>query len=362
MGVSSRLGLRAARTAVVAAIAAACSGSGSGSSAGSAAGGSGSAAGGSSSAAPALGSGSAGGSAAPLALTEGAAEGSADGAGGGASGGEPGEGGAAEPDEEGGAAAAQDDDRAPDAAAAPAVAVAADSLATFGYQVDEAAAKAGGAVRVIVRWPDTPYARRASPGDDECQRPRLPSVVPDELWGVGEVVVVLDVKRGKAPGPLAPVAVAAESCRLAPRLTVTRPGAALWLSNRDAAVRAAKLRRRPWKGAKKLEAAASASAPARPLRWPWQGHRVQVDLAEPGFVQVELEGKHAGEDAAWVAVAPSPYAALTDKAGAASFAQVPAGPVAVTAWIPARGGGKAVELSGKVTVVAGQTAELILTP
>lgn len=244
------------------------------------------------------------------------------------------------------------------------MAVAADSLAAFGYQVDDKAAKAGGTVRVIVRWPDTPYARRASPGDNECQRPRPPSVVPDELWGVGEALVVLDVARGKAPGALASVTVAVESCGVTPRLAVTRPGAgaALFIANRDAALHTAKLKMRAWKSAGKLEAAAAASAQARPVRLPWRGHRVEVALTEPGFAQVELDGKHAAEDAAWIAVVPSPYAAITDKAGGASFTQVPAGEVAVTAWIPARGGGKAVELSGKVAVRGGQTAEIVLTP
>lgn len=273
---------------------------------------------------------------------------------------------AEDPDEAGGPAGERDGiDAGPaapsGAAAAP---VAADSLAAFGYRVDAAAAKAGGTVRVIVRWPDTPQARRASPGENECGKPRLPGIVPDELWGVAEAVVVLDLERGKAPGPLAPVGIAAEGCALTPRIAVARPGGRLLVANRDAAVRAAQLRVRPWKSARKLEAAAGAAAPALPLRLPWRGHRVDLSLAleAPGFAQVELEGKHAAEDSAWIAVVPSPYAAVTDRAGAVSFPQVPAGKVGVTAWIPARGGGKAVELRGEVTAVAGQTAELVLSP
>ena len=251
-------------------------------------------------------------------------------------------------------------------AAATSSSVAADSLAAFGYRVDAAAAKAGGTVRVIVRWPDTPQARRASPGENECGKPRLPSVVPDELWGIAEAVVVLDLERGKAPGPLAPVVIAAESCALTPRIALARPGGSLLVAGRDAAVRSAQLRVRAWKSARKLEAAASstASATARPLRLPWRGHRVDLSLAlaEPGFVQVELDGKHGGEDSAWIAVVPSPYAAITDRAGAVAFSQGPAGKVGVTVWIPARGGGKAVELRGEVTALAGQTAELVVTP
>lgn len=270
-----------------------------------------------------------------------------------------------DPDEAGGGPAeAESGADAAVATAAPEAPVAPDSLAAFGYRVDAAAAKAGGTVRVVVRWPDTPQARRASPGENECGKPRLPSVVPDELWGVAEAVVVLDVERGKAPGPIAPVAVAAEACALTPRLALTRPGGRLLVANRDAAVREAQLRLHPWKTARKLEAAAAATAAARPLRLPWRGHRVDLTpaLAEPGFVQVELDGKHGAEDAAWVAVVPSPYAALTDRAGAVAFTQVPAGKVGVTVWIPARGGGKAVELRGEVTAIGGQTAELVVTP
>jgi hypothetical protein len=255
--------------------------------------------------------------------------------------------------------------------AAPSSSVAADSLAAFGYRVDAAAAKAGGTVRVIVRWPDTPQVRRASPGENECGKPRLPSVVPDELWGVAEAVVVLDLERGKAPGPLAPVVIAAEHCALTPRIALARPGGSLLVANRDAAVHTAQLRLRPWKSARKLEAAASAAALSTvlPLRLPWRGHHVRVALAEPGFAQVELKselgGKQASpsvEDSAWIAVVPSPYAAITDRAGAVSFQQVPAGKASVTVWIPARGGGKAVELRGEVTALAGQTAELVVTP
>jgi hypothetical protein len=255
--------------------------------------------------------------------------------------------------------------------AAASSSVAADSLAAFGYRVDAAAAKAGGTVRVIVRWPDTPQVRRASPGENECGKPRLPSVVPDELWGVAEAVVVLDLERGKAPGPLAPVVIAAEHCALTPRIALARPGGSLLVANRDAAVHTAQLRLRPWKSARKLEAAAGAAAlsPVLPLRLPWRGHHVRVALAEPGFAQVELKselgGKQASpsaEDSAWIAVVPSPYAAITDRAGAVSFQQVPAGKASVTVWIPARGGGKAVELRGEVTALAGQTAELVVTP
>lgn len=241
----------------------------------------------------------------------------------------------------------------------------------FGYRVDAAAAKAGGTVKVIVRWPDTPQVRRASPGENECGKPRAPSVVPDELWGVAEAFVLLDVARGKARGAARPIAIAAERCALLPRVALARPGGRLSLRSRDGAVHVAKVRAHAWPGsgeaddgkagASLVRLAAGAAKP-RPLRLPWRGHRVELALPEPALWQLELEGKHAAEDAAWLVVPPHPYAAITDRAGGVSFTEVPAGEVAVRAFIPARGGGKALELQGKVTVPAGGSAELILTP
>lgn len=228
----------------------------------------------------------------------------------------------------------------------------------FGYRVDAAAAKAGGTVKIIVRWPDTPQARRASPGDNECGKPRAPSVVPDELWGIPEAVVLLDVPRGKALAKARPISIAAERCAFSPRVALARPGARLLLGSRDGLLHTARVLAHPWRDGR----LAPSGGKPRALRLPWRGHRVELSLAEPAIWQLELSGKHAAEDAAWLVVPPHPYAALTDRAGATSFSEVPAGDVPVTAWIPARGGGKPLELHGKVTVTANQTTELILTP
>ena len=246
-----------------------------------------------------------------------------------------------------------------ESAAAPPSAEALAAAAAFGYQLDEAAARAGGRLRVIVRWPDTPLARRASPGDNECGKPRLPSASPDELWGVADVLVALELPRGKAP-VAAPLTVTAEACALSPRLAVARPGAALILASRDAALHAVRLRAHPLDELRGL--APRAGSPARTARLPWRGHRAEVALAGAQLIQLELDGKHAAEDAAWVAVVPHPYAAITDRAGGALFSDVPAGETRVTAWLPPRAGAKALELHGEATVVAGQTTELVLTP
>lgn len=235
------------------------------------------------------------------------------------------------------------------------------SLDSFGYTVDEAAAKAGGNVRVIVRWPDTPQARRASPGENDCQRARLPSVVPDELWGVADVVVALTVARGKRPPAAADITLSAETCVVSPRVAVALPGAKLRVANRDASLHTSKVKRHALReGVESLGSVAGGSS--RSVRLPWRGHRVELALEEPVTLHVELDGKHGAEDGAWLVVAPTPYAGITDRAGGVLFSGVPAGEVEVKAWIPPRAGAKAVEMSGTVEVKAGQTAELVLTP
>ncbi len=262
----------------------------------------------------------------------------------------------------GGAARAAGDAAAGDAAdAAAADAGAGAPLDAFGYTVDEAAAAAGGNLRVIVRWPDTPQARRASPGENGCQRARLPSVVPDELWGVADVVVALTARRGKRPPAAAELTLSAETCAVSPRLAVALPGARLLLANRDASPHTAKVKSHALReGIASLGSVGGGAS--RGVRLPWRGHRVELLLEEPATLHVELEGKHGAEDGAWLVVAPTPYAGITDRAGGVLFSAVPAGEVEVKAWIPPRAGAKAVEMTGTIEVKAGQTAELVLTP
>ncbi|MEZ4362201.1 MAG: hypothetical protein R3B48_18580 [Kofleriaceae bacterium] len=227
------------------------------------------------------------------------------------------------------------------------------------YLVDEAAARAGGAVRVIVRWPDTPRARRTSPGPSGCGGERLPTARPDALWGVGDVLVALEVPRGLPARP-SEVALTVEDCAVRPRLAVAHPGATLGIESRDGALRAVRVRGHRWRSARQF--GPSPAGPARGLRLPWRGHRVELPLPEPALWQIEGEGKHAAEDAAWLVVAPHPYVAVTNGAGAAVFPDVPAGDVVVTGWLPARGGGRALTLRGETRVHTGETAEVVLTP
>lgn len=236
------------------------------------------------------------------------------------------------------------------------------TLDAFGYTVDEAAAKAGGNVRVIVRWPDTPQARRASPGENDCQRARLPSVVPDELWGIADVVVALTAARGKRPPAAAAVTLSVETCAVSPRVAVALPGAKLLVANRDAAPHSAKVKSHALREGVESLGSVGGGGASRGVRLPWRGHRVELSLEEPATLHVELEGKHGVEDGAWLVVAPTPYAGFTDRAGGVTFSGVPVGEVEVKAWIPPRAGAKAVEMSGAIEVKAGQTAELVLTP
>lgn len=228
-----------------------------------------------------------------------------------------------------------------------------------GYRVDAALARAGGAVRVIVRWPHPPQARLRSPGENDCGMPRAPSVEPDVLWGLAEVMVILELERGKDwPAP-APVAIAAHSCALTPRIALARRGDIVSLGNRDGAIAKLRVRQQTWRGAAALGSVAL--GPARTLRLPWRGHRVGLPLPAPALWQIELDGKHGGQDAAWLLVPPHPYASITDPSGSASFAEVPSGEVSVVAWLPARGNGRAAVVRGTVNVQAGKTSELVLS-
>lgn len=228
-----------------------------------------------------------------------------------------------------------------------------------GYRVDEVAAGGGGSVRVVVRWPDAPLARRTSPGASPCGTPRPPSVVADELWGVPEVVVALAVSAGKDwPARRAQAVVVLGDCALTPRLTVLAPGDRLAVQSADA---------RPWlvqvhrRAGGELGRVGPELA-ARKLALPWQGHEVVLSSEVAAWWQLELPGPHGADDAAHVWWAPHPYAAVTDGDGLAVLGEVPVGEHEVVAYLPARGGGRASTLRAKVTVTAREETEVVLTP
>ncbi|MBK7538569.1 MAG: hypothetical protein IPI49_25005, partial [Myxococcales bacterium] len=215
---------------------------------------------------------------------------------------------------------------------------AAEGTEAFGYRVDTAAARAGGAARVVVRWPAPPEAFTLSPGPSACDRPRAPAVVVDELWGVADVAVALELTRGKAWPALPAQQLVARDCALTPRLLVAAPRQVVLLGSDDSSPRSVRLRRHAWREL----ARPGAALPTRVLALPWQGHAVALTAPAPESWELDLGGRHAAEDAAHVVLSPHPYAAVTDGDGLAVFTEVPAGEHPVVAWLPARAGGRAV--------------------
>jgi hypothetical protein len=107
----------------------------------------------------------------------------------------------------------------------------------------------------------------------------------------------------------------------------------------------------------KLEALAPSATP-RTLRLPIAGHAVAVSL-EPGGVY-ELATGPKDPETSWI-IAAATAAAVTDASGHALLRGIPAGPHAITAWLPPRAGQPARIARGTVTAVAGELAELTLT-
>lgn len=227
----------------------------------------------------------------------------------------------------------------------------------LGYRVDAAAAEAGGAVRVFVRWPDIPAARRASPGEDGCGAPRRASAEVDELWGVAEVAVALELDHGKALLDAPPARLEATPCALAPRLAVAMPGQELVLGAAAPASVHVRVERRAWKSL----GTPGTGLGATEVALPWLGHAVSVraPTAETWLI-TPVGGAHP--EPALVLWPPHPYYAVTDGDGLAVLRAVPAGEHVVHAYLPARGGARAHAFTGKVKVEPGGTAELVLGP
>lgn len=226
-----------------------------------------------------------------------------------------------------------------------------------GYRVDEAAAAAGGTVRVFVRWPDIPAARRGSPGDSGCGTPRPASAEVDELWGIAEVAVALELSHGKALLDAPSPRLGADPCAVAPRVAVAMPGQALVLSASSAASTHARLERRAWKGLGQ----AGATLGSTEVALPWLGHAVSVVApAAESWLVTPVGGAHP--EPALVLWPPHPYVAVTDGDGLAVLRSVPAGEHVVRAYLPARGGGRAQAFTGKVRVEPSSVAEVVLVP
>jgi len=215
-----------------------------------------------------------------------------------------------------------------------------------GYRVDTTVKT--GDVKVMVEWKDVPQALRAPGPATTCGTPRVPALAPTTMWGVPDVLLVVDVDHGKAYSPGQPRLVL-EECDFTPRALVAGPtllvASAMMV---PVAVSITEL-------AKPLGGAAVAGKP-RTIQLPIAGHEVAVSL-DPDTVYALALGS---DDVAVVVSATTPYLAVTDASGGATLRDVPVGTHPVRAYLPARSGGEAKTTAGTITVAAGALAEITL--
>jgi hypothetical protein len=204
-----------------------------------------------------------------------------------------------------------------------------------------------GDVQIRVEWPAVPAAVRASPGTTPCGTPRLAQVAPSTTFGIGDVLVIVD----GAPAAIGEARVRLADCAWSPRVTV---GSSLVIES--AADRPAKVVVSSRLRAADLTVKAEEATPPVPVLLPIAGHAVSTSLDAGAVYQLQTEGKDA--EVAWVVAAAG---AITDASGVVLVKDVPAGVHAVRAWLPPRAGQPARHATGKVTVVAGDLAELTLS-
>lgn len=204
-----------------------------------------------------------------------------------------------------------------------------------------------GDVQVRVEWPTVTVAGRASPGTTPCGTPRLAQVSPSTTFGIGDALVVVE----GAPAALGEARVRLAACAWSPRLSV---GSSLVIES--AADRPSKISLRSRLRAADLAARSDKAQPGVLVLLPVAGHAVTAAL-EPGAAY-ELATDAKEPEVAWVVADPG---AVTDATGTALVKDVPVGEHAVRAWLPPRAGQPARHAAGKVTVVAGELAELTLT-
>lgn len=203
-----------------------------------------------------------------------------------------------------------------------------------------------GDVQIRVEWPDVPVDARSSPGVTSCGTPRAAAVAPTTLWGVPDVLVIVD----GAPPATGEVRMRLTDCAFSPRLAV---GASLALDttvDRPVTVRVARHFQTT-----ALRAPTDTEAP-RTVQLPIAGHTVRLPLAAGDVVELTSDVKDA--DPAW---AIGGAGVITDSSGAAHIKDVPAGPHAVHAWIPPRAGQPARYAEGTITVTPGELTSLTLS-
>ena len=204
-----------------------------------------------------------------------------------------------------------------------------------------------GDVSVRVEWPAVPAAVRASPGATPCGTPRLAQVAPSTTFGIGDVLVIVE----GAPATLGEARVRLADCAWSPRIAF---GSSLVIDS--ATDRPARVVLSSRLHADDFTAKVEESTPGVPVLLPIAGHAVTVALDAGAVYQLAADGKDP--EVAWVVAATG---AITDASGVVLIKDVPVGPHAVRAWLPARAGQPARRATGTVTVVAGDLAELTLS-
>jgi hypothetical protein len=193
---------------------------------------------------------------------------------------------------------------------------------------------------VRVEWKSVTTAARTSPGRTTCKTPRAPSVAPTTMWGIPEAIVIVEgatTTPGEARITLA-------ECTLSPRVAV---GTTLVVES--AVDRPAKLALA--KHGTVADLANLTAGESRVIQLPIAGHAVSIALEPNGVYQLTFD---ADSEPAWIVAAP---AAITDASGLATQ-RAPAGPHAVTAWVPARGGQPMKLTKSTITVEPNQLVEV----
>ncbi len=237
--------------------------------------------------------------------------------------------------------------RPEEAARPPAVSDAAPADAAAGDATGPGPVPRGatGDLQVRVEWPDVPVAARTSPGRTPCGTPRAPSVAPTTTWGIPDALVVVE-GAPRSSGPPATARVTLASCALTPRIAT---GAALAITS--AVDRPAQLVLRKRGALDHL----TAGEPV-PVQLPIAGHTVTAALDAGAIYSLETDARDP--EVAFIAALPGQ---VTDATGHALVRDLPAGPHAVTAWLPPRAGQPARIGRGTATVTAGELTELTIT-
>jgi hypothetical protein len=206
-----------------------------------------------------------------------------------------------------------------------------------------------GVIAAKVVWPTATAAVRAVPGRSACGAPRRPAATIHTLHGVADVVVTVGGVDEAARA--APVELVVRDCAVSPRVAIAAGGAFTIASadERRHVIDVARV------GDPAQLGAAIEPEPLLSAALPVVGHAVTAAIPVPSVARVGVDG--AGGDPGWLVALPHRFAAVTDATGAARFVDVPAGTHRVVAWAPAAG----ATVRGEVTVVAGRTAEVVLT-